>query len=236
MVGAGVLSLPYAMAYLGWYTINSSVLGFFKCLKSAKKLSNSWNCWATNQTARARTHTHTSMKKNQIIITRKLYTKIYVIRQSKVTELPWFPPLFPSCFDTLFLKQGSGDNGDGLIMVHHPQHHVADDTTPWMCSGSSIRSLLWTRSTCLWAKTWAMDCDTTAANCPSWLWHSVHGHWRQVPQEVHGDSMYKLHQDQAILLDLHLWIHPFLPVSATQFQFCFWCFISCSNHVTKVCA
>lgn len=51
MVGAGVLSLPYAMAYLGWYTINSFVLYFFKCLKFAKNLSNSWKCWATNQTS-----------------------------------------------------------------------------------------------------------------------------------------------------------------------------------------
>ncbi|GFZ16108.1 transmembrane amino acid transporter family protein [Actinidia rufa] len=41
------------------------------------------------------------------------------------------------------------------------------------------------------------------------------GPWIVLPQQL-------IVQDQAILLDLHIWVHPFLPVSAPQFRFCFW--------------
>ena len=30
MIGAGVLSLPYAMAYLGWYILDSTKLNLYK--------------------------------------------------------------------------------------------------------------------------------------------------------------------------------------------------------------
>lgn len=79
-----------------------------------------------------------------------------------------------------------------------------------------------------------MDCAATATNCPGWVWYCLHGHWREVPKEVHGDCMHQLHTTQAVLLDPDLWCHPFLSVSASQFQFCCWCFFSCSCDVIKV--
>lgn len=82
MVGAGVLSLPYAMAYLGWYTINSFVLCFFEVFKVCKKSLKFMEVLG-NQPNNC---TNVSTKKNQIIIARNLYAKIYIVRKRMSTS------------------------------------------------------------------------------------------------------------------------------------------------------
>lgn len=134
----------------------------------------------------------------------------------------------------IYWFQGSRNNGVGDILGDDVEHNVANDKSPRMCPRSALWSLYWPRKACFWPKTRAMDCAPSAVDRASWMWYCIHGHRRQVLEEIRGDGLLPLQAAQADLLDPHIWLSPFLPVSAPRHQLCFRCFTCSSSHVTQV--
>lgn len=114
--------------------------------------------------------------------------------------------------------QGAWRGGARIVVDHHLVHAMADGGDardgPWQ----AIRPLPRAGTACVWRKARALDHRPAAADRGGRHRHRVHGHRRQVHQEVPRHHLPRLQEHQAFLLHHDLRLRAVCSLSASRLQ------------------
>lgn len=118
----------------------------------------------------------------------------------------------------MFVVQGSRRDGNGTIMDHHTLHTMADGRDARDGPRQAVRPVPRARPARLRRQARPLHRGPAASRGRGEHVHHLHGHRRQVPQEVPPIRLPRLPRDQAHLLHPHLRLRPLRPLPPPQLQ------------------